>query len=265
MLKSKSLPILAGAAVAAAFLVAAMMQVQAANIIAFGDNPGSCGGSVICSSTTGPLPAGTQGYLINGSGVAFDLSTINSWFQIDPSGTSHLPNQPAEPNGGAGQFLVVNDTGSPVTSFSLTLNTTFTSGTPSVTTCGPGPQAGNICDNFTAQGGSGYHFNTELSGPDWNDCTQGTTVGMSCTGDSGGVAADFAPSSVTYTWTTTPGVSIPVGADFEIRFASWNADAFAPAPLIGHGLFVLLAVGGVLFGGKFLESLKKRRSLETAA
>jgi len=30
-----------------------------------------------------------------------------------------------------------------------------------------------------------------------------------------------------------------------------------PAPLIGHGLLVLLAVGGVLFGGKFLESHKK--------
>jgi hypothetical protein len=31
-----------------------------------------------------------------------------------------------------------------------------------------------------------------------------------------------------------------------------------PAPLIGHGLFVLLSVGGVFFGGKFLEGLKKR-------
>jgi hypothetical protein len=31
-----------------------------------------------------------------------------------------------------------------------------------------------------------------------------------------------------------------------------------PAPVIGHGLFVLLAVGGVLFGGRFLEGLKKR-------
>jgi len=31
-----------------------------------------------------------------------------------------------------------------------------------------------------------------------------------------------------------------------------------PAPIIGHGLFVLLAVGGVLFGGKLLENLKKR-------
>jgi hypothetical protein len=35
-------------------------------------------------------------------------------------------------------------------------------------------------------------------------------------------------------------------------------NAPVPAPLIGHGLLVLLAVGGVLFGGNFLESLKKR-------
>jgi hypothetical protein len=35
-------------------------------------------------------------------------------------------------------------------------------------------------------------------------------------------------------------------------------NGFVPAPIIGHGLFVLLAVGGVLFGGKLLENLKKR-------
>jgi hypothetical protein len=32
-----------------------------------------------------------------------------------------------------------------------------------------------------------------------------------------------------------------------------------PVPVIGHGLLVLLAVGGVLLGGRSLESLKKRR------
>ena len=34
-----------------------------------------------------------------------------------------------------------------------------------------------------------------------------------------------------------------------------------PAPLIGHGLLVLAAVGGVLFGGKLFESLKKHHNL----
>jgi hypothetical protein len=37
-----------------------------------------------------------------------------------------------------------------------------------------------------------------------------------------------------------------------------------PAPLIGHGLPVVLAVGGLLFGAKLLERSKKRRSLGTA-
>jgi len=36
-----------------------------------------------------------------------------------------------------------------------------------------------------------------------------------------------------------------------------------PAPLIGHGLFLLLAVGGVLFGGKLLESRKKHPGTAT--
>jgi hypothetical protein len=36
-----------------------------------------------------------------------------------------------------------------------------------------------------------------------------------------------------------------------------------PAPLIGHGLLALLAIGGVLFGGNLLEKFKKR-SLQAA-
>jgi hypothetical protein len=258
MSKSRSFPVLAGALIAAASLVVAM-QARAANIITFADSPGTCGGAVLCSSTTGPLPPGTQGYLNNGTGVAFDLSTINSWFQITPSGTSHLPNQPAEPDGGAGGFLVVNDTGHAITSFSLLLNTTFTSSTPSVGAC-TGAQAGKICDNFTIHGGSMYPFNTELSGPDWDSCTQGTTVGMTCQDGPGGSAANFAPNQVLYSWTAASGVSIPAGADFDISFSSWNADTFAPAPLIGHGLFVLLSVSGVLFGGRFFENRRKKHA-----
>ena len=36
-------------------------------------------------------------------------------------------------------------------------------------------------------------------------------------------------------------------------------DVEIPAPLIGHGLLALLAIGGVLFGSKLLEGLKKHR------
>jgi hypothetical protein len=35
-------------------------------------------------------------------------------------------------------------------------------------------------------------------------------------------------------------------------------DVEVPAPLIGHGFLALLAIGGVLFGGKLLEDYKKR-------
>jgi hypothetical protein len=55
--------------------------------------------------------------------------------------------------------------------------------------------------------------------------------------------------------------------DTVLFHAFWNnasdgAESFflvsVPSPLIGHGLLALLAIGGVLFGGKFLESLKQR-------
>jgi len=95
-------------------------QARAANIITFDSNgngtANACGGAVICSTN------GTTGYLINGAGEAFDLSTINSWFQIDPNGVNQIPSQPeAEPDSGAGGFLVYNDTGATVTTFSITL------------------------------------------------------------------------------------------------------------------------------------------------
>jgi hypothetical protein len=44
-------------------------------------------------------------------------------------------------------------------------------------------------------------------------------------------------------------------------FLANATDVPVPAPVIGHGLFVLLAVGGVWFGGKLAENLKKPRHL----
>jgi hypothetical protein len=42
-----------------------------------------------------------------------------------------------------------------------------------------------------------------------------------------------------------------------------DATVPVPAPLIGHGLLVLLAVGGVTFGAKLLERSKKHRGTAT--
>jgi hypothetical protein len=57
----------------------------------------------------------------------------------------------------------------------------------------------------------------------------------------------------------------PTGAPAGCLPSNDGADSFIgfrqiPAPLIGHGFLALLAIGGVLFGGKLLESLKKYRS-----
>jgi hypothetical protein len=49
-----------------------------------------------------------------------------------------------------------------------------------------------------------------------------------------------------------------VGSQNNYDLVSKAITPVVPAPLIGHGLLVLLSVGGVLFGGKLLESLKKR-------
>jgi PEP-CTERM motif len=233
------------AAVAATGL--AIPPAHAGNIIGIANDANACGGATLCSTNTGPLPTGTQGYVETGS-TPFDLSTINQWFQIDFDGISHLPNQPAEPDGGAGGFLVVNDTGAAVTSFPLTLTDTFTKSTASVHPC-TGAQTGNPvgCDNFQIHGGNAG-FNTKLSGPDWDSCTQGTTVGMTCTGGPGGAGADFAPNMVTYTWTPAANVSIAAGATFDITFASWNNDVFATTVVPEPNTMMLVGTGLILLG-----------------
>jgi len=88
----------------------------------------------------------------------------------------------------------------------------------------------------------------------------------------------FNALDTTFATNLLPGVSGPTNSALSgpVNLAAGTYDLFyisangtpevlqtgtvVPAPLIGHGLLVLLAVGGVLFGGKFLESLKTRHS-----
>lgn len=199
-------------------------QAQAANIITFGDNATACGGSVLCSTD------GTNGY--NGS-QAFDLSTINQWFQI---GTAAQPMT-------AGQFLVVNDTGNILTSFSLTLTDNFNGSTPSVHAC-TGLQTGHLCDNFQVSRGAKYGSSlVELSGPNFNSCTSGTGLGHTCSSTSASAAADFAPKQITYSWTFK--TAIQPGDTFDITFASWNNGVYVtPVPEPGSMAMLIAGLAG---------------------
>jgi hypothetical protein len=215
----------------------------AGNIIGFANNATSCGGSTICSTN------GTTGYLINGTGQAFDLSTISSWFQIDPEGVNQLPGQPeAEPDGGAGNFLVVNDTGTVVTSYSLTLTDTFNSMTPGEMACSGLQPPTDPCLTFQIHGGAANYFSVmTLTGPD-------------CDGGCGTSSADFAPNQVTYNWSAGTDGGVPIGATFDLNFASWagsntgNANnAYVTLLVTPEPASMALLGIGLLCGGWFLR------------
>ena len=226
---------LVGAAVILMAL-AATAPAFAANIITMANNPTACGGAVLCSTN------GTLGY----SGTnPFDLSTINSWFQVDAS-TSMIAGQPAQ-SMNAGSFLVANNTGATVTTFSLTINDTFTSSTPSVGFCSG--SSGPLCDNFQAGKGAMGGSGEGLSGADFFNCTNGsasTSPPSPCFSSAGQAAANFSntsPATVTFTWY---GLNIANGATFDLTFSSWNNGAYTAPTTPEPTSMVLMAT--VLLG-----------------
>ncbi len=198
--------------IAPAILAWSLSPAEAAGTIAFGVNSASCGRAAMCSSD------GTHGYLTNGKGQAFKASTIGKWFQVAVDGKSHLKGQGAEPLRGSGSFVVVNDTGRPISKFALRIQT-------------DGKACANAtpCNAFAAKGGNGtFGYDSMLTARDRHKCTQGKTVRDICVGDT--VRATFASNKVLYSWTAKPQGAIPNGAYFLITFSGWTNDAWTASP-----------------------------------
>jgi len=215
------------------------------NTISFGEVPASaqCGGlQVLCTSSNG-----VTGYSGN---TPFDLSKIDQWFQVD--GKTPLPGQPKAQISANGFFLVTNDTGAVVTSFTLTITDNFSAGVG----CS-GLKDPLKCQSFVIDNGilhSGNYFGTvTLAGPDWVRCSVGaTTVVKTCSDQSAAAqssttGAVFSPGTMTYTWSAGSDAGVPAKATFLIGFAGWLHEGDpdpvpepAPALLLGIGLISVI-------------------------
>jgi hypothetical protein len=208
MLKSKSLPILAGAAALGAFIAATPAH---ASLMADGitytltETPVSTTEADFTLGISGINgPSDTEGGRSGVQSFAFGTSGINFVSASAPTGFTEMA--------GGLDSMGCNGNGA---FFCFAANTTPPS-TPAL----------------AANSSLSYAFDVTIS-----------------SGNFGGFASSFKIN-----W---------VGDKNNYDLVSEPLPAVVPAPLIGHGLLVLLAVGGVLFGGKLFESLKMRRSLAT--
>jgi hypothetical protein len=226
MLKSKSFPILAGAAAVGLSL----FVVAPANAFVFTSD--DCTGHCLTGQANGGTVTVTQvatnelGFTIslaNGNqfinagfdaSFGFNLSGISSitYSNISPAGFT-IPNSPSDSIQNAGS-LHMDGTGF----FSFGLEG-FGSG-------GSAPDGSSLSFDITATGLTLANLTGNAAGELFAaDIISGTTP-AGCTLAAGNC--------------NTGGIDVPV-----------------PAPLVGHGLLVLLAIGGVLSGSKLLERHKK--------
>jgi hypothetical protein len=229
-MKSKSLPILAGAAaLLATGLVAAPAQADTFTFTSC-HITGGCGTSTSFGTTTL-----TQ----SGANVTFDV-VLNSG------------NRFVETGSGGGALFIFNDTlsSTTVTNISATLNgstVTIPGGLSGLTNQAPFMADGTgdftasvFCtDSSQCNGGSTPNIN------DLHFTVTNATLAQLETANAAGniFVADILCGATTC---AAGGLTGPV-------------DVSIPAPVIGHGLLALLAIGGVLFGCKLSETLKKDR------
>lgn len=231
MLKLKSLPILAGAA---ALAVTGLLMTGPAQADPDTGHFTSCHLSGGCGTAT---DFGTVTLNQVGSNVTFDVVLTSG-------------NRFVETGSGGDSLFIFNDSiaGSAITNMSVTFN--------GATVTEPGGLSGLTNQPAFMADGTGT-FTAKVfctvssdcnggSGPDINDLHFTVTNATLAQLETANAAGNIFVADILLGQTGGTGLTGPVDV------------SSIPAPLIGHGLLVLLAVSGVLSGSKLLEGLKKR-------
>jgi len=228
-------------------------------------------------------------------------TSVEIWNAATGEGVSTGVGQQGLPNAtaafSAGPLGLVASTDSPYTqpiNYHDTTDDTIggfftTAGNPVPTTCG----AGASCQGITLSSATfnqatvmEFTFTVPTAGTLLISHDDGVSVYVAGTEDTGnitndlynlqysaGVATDVAmPQTMAENLADT--LSLMPGTTYDLWYNEANGlpatlettfTASVPAPIIGHGLLVTLAIGGVLFGSKLLERSKKRSPLETVS
>jgi len=234
MLKSKSLPILAGAgALLAAGLLAAApaeaditYQLTSCHI----SSPGSC-------STAG-TSYGTVTLTQNGANVDFDVALSGGSVFVETGAADD-------------QLFKFNATG--IVVGDIVNETTVPTLTPAVPLNG-------FTGAFNGDGTGNFSFGIACVTASQCNGASGANFSELTFTVNGATIAEVTPAN-----TDPKNVNTIFVADILCGATSGCSgtgpvDVSVPTPLIGHGLLALLAVGGVLFGGRLLESLKKHQT-----
>jgi hypothetical protein len=228
---------LAGAAALGSLLIGATAQATVMTFAASGvggDGPESASATITTGSNS--LIVSLSSLQANPTAAGQEVSDIELKL-------SNTPTSASLPTGGTGTFIDIAPGGS-VTPTSQT-NTThwgvdLTSGTITLATAGSGSVGGKPIELII---GPGPYTNANPSITGRNPQIEDTGVFDLTVG---GITSSTTVTSVVFSFGTGPDSFLP--------------GVPVPAPLIGHGLFVLLAVGGVLSGRKLLESFKRYHS-----
>lgn len=248
MLKFKSLPILAGAAALALLAVAnnaAAVQILALNgpIPDNSVGPQSTSNPCIIAGTACQQPAGFGFDNFNNTGA---ISSYNQWSTAIDGGNNgtFVPSNTRGTPYTLGQIRAFDTVGQSTFQIAIDVNTSGAAGETLQSFevfigpfgAAPGFAGGELFASFTGPAAIGNIANNGNGFADWT---------------LNNVDFDALPNST----------QVLFHAVFNN--ASDGAESFflisVPSPLIGHGLLALLAIGGVLFGGKLLETLKKHR------